>query len=93
MATDEVTSKGKAHIDRWRAALSSLESAKSGLNRAECEVANATNALGKWLLPDDAKHGEQFCVWHGDSLIAATKVGDHDYAVTVRSRGRSLSAA
>ncbi len=89
--TDEITHEGKAHIERWQRAITQLADAKSAVNRADCELSNATNALGKWLMPDDAMEGEKFCVWHGDLLIAAENKGNHAYVVTVRKRGRSLS--
>ncbi len=90
---DDVTHEGKAHIERWQRAVTQLADAKSAVNRADCELSNSTNALGKWLTPDDAKEGEKFCVWYGDSLIAAESKGNHSYAVTMRKRGRSLNGA
>lgn len=75
----------------WSRAVSQLEAAKSAMIKAECELSNATNALGKWLMPDDAKEGEVFCVWHGDSLIQAENKGNSRYAISVRKRGRSLT--
>ncbi len=88
---DDVTREGKDHIERWQRAVAELAAAKGAVNRADCELSNATNALGKWLMPNDAKEGEKFCVWYGDSLIAAESKGNHSYTVTVRTRGRSLT--
>ena len=88
-----MTVEGAALIDRWQRAVSQQAEARSAETRASCELSNATNALGEWLTPNDAKEGETFCVWHGDSLIAAESLGNHDFAITVRKRGRSLSGA
>jgi hypothetical protein len=87
----DVTREGIDLIDRWSRAVSQLEAAKNAVIRAECELSNATNALGKWLMPDDAKEGEKFCVWHGDSLIQAENKGNSRFAISVRKRGRSLT--
>jgi len=92
---NDVTAQGRQHIDRWLRATENLASANKAVSSAECEVANATTALGKWLLPEDAKIDEQFCVWFGDSLIAAvrpnaTLPGGSEYIVTIRKHGKSL---
>lgn len=87
----DVTREGRNLIDRWSRAVSQLKAAKNAVTRAECELSNATNALGKWLMPDDAKEGEKFCVWHGDSLIQAENKGNRHHAISVRKRGVSLT--
>ena len=86
----EPTSDGKGFIDRWKDAQEELRRCKSALNSAECEVSNSTNALGKWMMPDDAATEEKICVWYGDSLIQVTKTAQNDYAVTVRKRGKAF---
>jgi hypothetical protein len=87
----DITSDGESLVKRWLAATKELELRKSSLNRAECEMKNSSNALGKWLLPNDAVEiGEKFCVWFGDSLIEAT-VTKNDPKVRIRNKGRSLS--
>jgi len=87
---DTATGEGKRLIERWEQAKKGLEYAKSQVNSAECELANATNALAKWMLPEDAAPGEKICVWHLDALIQveASKDGMHDAIVTIRKRGR-----
>ena len=87
----QVTHEGKDLIDRWQRAQEKLALLKSQVTGAECALTNATNALGKWLSPDDAKIGEIFCVWHGDSLISTECVEQNRYVVKVRKRGRSLA--
>jgi len=87
----DLTREGEELVARWKRAGLALERAESEVTKAQCERSNSTNALGKWLLPSDAKDGEQFCVWHGDSLLSATKNGDHDALVSVRTRGKRWS--
>jgi len=85
----DVTNEGKRLIDAWVSATQALETAKSRVNSASCDVSNTTRALAKWLLPDDAKFGEKIAVWHGDSLIQVELVNDHrEHIITVRTRGK-----
>lgn len=93
MAQDEASTEGARRIERWEQAKKSLERAKSAVNSAECELANATNDLAKWMLPEDAKPGEKIGVWHLDSLIQveASKDGMHDAVITIRKRGRDYA--
>jgi len=86
---NDVIHEGKQLIERWRNSQKQLESAKQSVIRAECEVSNSRNELGRWLTPEDARNGEQFCVWYGDSLISATK-DQTNYKVEIRKRGKSL---
>lgn len=93
----EVTSDGERLIKAWLGAQESVQRAKSNLNGAECDLSNTQEALAKWLIPEDAKPGEKFSVWFGDSLIQVEipSPGDHSTRkkVTVRKRGRSISLA
>lgn len=61
-------------IDRrlrvFESAERNLAEAKARFNSAECTLANAQNALGKILAPDDAAVGETFNVWIGDGLLS-----------------------
>lgn len=91
MSSNQPTDEGKRHVDRWREAQTDLSTAKSRLSTAECELANATAALGKWMCPADAKVGEKFCVWYGDSLIEVELSVTGSYKVSARNRGRSLN--
>ena len=61
--------QGEELVSRWENALAAVEDAKRVLNRAECDLGNATTALGKWMTPSDAKPGETFSVWHGSELL------------------------
>lgn len=93
MADNDVTLKGAELIKQWMGSVEMVARAKQQLNRAECDQANATTALGKWMTPDDWKPGEKFCLWYGDSLIEVSPVersGNGTYEIIVRTRGKSL---
>jgi hypothetical protein len=83
-----VTEEGKHLIERWEHAKTNAADLKRSLNKAECEESNSSHALGKWLMPHDAKLGEVFSVWHGDSLIEVT-VTENGPTLRVRSRGKT----
>lgn len=96
MANPEVTHDGEQHIKAWLSAQERLQRAKDELNRAQCDLANSTNALAKWILPEDAKPGEKICVWYYDALIQVEPSPHHpnpggDAIITTRKRGREFS--
>lgn len=80
------TRDGVDKIERWKATRERVERLKRELNGAECEEANAEIDLARWLLPEDAKPGEQIAVWYGDSLFQATGGSEK---ITIRTRGKS----
>ena len=84
----EVTNDGVAKIKRWKFATDQVRDLKQRLNKAECELANSGTDLAKFLLPEDAMAHESFCVWFGDSLIAAKKESGV-CSVSLRTRGKS----
>ena len=88
----DVTSVGKDKIQRWYRAAEQLVELDRQKNKACCEMSNAEQDLGKWLTPEDAKPGETFCVWFGDSLIQAVvgEQGRSSITVKVRKLGTSL---
>ncbi|MEM6503920.1 MAG: hypothetical protein AAF711_00485 [Planctomycetota bacterium] len=85
-AMNEPTSEGKRHIERWERSLQEVRRLKRELNKAECEVSNSTNALGKWLMPNDARVGEVIGVWNGNEIITAKKKDENNYDVDKRKR-------
>lgn len=92
--TMKLTAEGDRLVKEWSLAQKRLERAKSELLSAECALVNTTNALGKWLMPPDAKQEEKFSVWYVDSLIQVEKLGNvtsNDYKVELRYRGREWS--
>lgn len=101
----DVTREGSRLIATWLAASESLERARSSVNRASCDLANAEAALAKWLMPDDMKPGEKIAVWEGDSLFQVELAPresfshpdgerhvSHEPKVTVRTRGKHFSS-
>lgn len=88
----DVTNKTKELIDRWQAATKRVAAQREILVKAERELQTAEENLAMWLLPEEAKEGEQFCVWYGDSLVSVKELpGDDGYEVTTRKRGRRLN--
>ena len=82
-----VTNEGEQLIKLWVGTKERLADAKRKVNRESCAANNARNALGKWLMPHDAKVGEKFSVWHLDSLIEVT-VTNGDPELRIRARGK-----
>lgn len=88
---DEPTREGQRLIDDWQSAVQHLDRTKQEVNSAYCVLDNATNALGRWMVPDDINIGETLCVWHGASLIAVTKTeasGLGTFKIKVRKSDR-----
>ncbi len=89
---NEPTRKGEELISAWRKALERVQRAEAELKKAESDLKSSAFSLGDWLTPRDARPGETFCVWFGDSLIAAEyqENGVEPYIVKIRKRGKSL---
>lgn len=82
---NNVTEKTHGMVQRWIAAKKRVRNAKAELNSAECEMANANNELGKWLVPENQSEGEMFNLWFGSGILQAQKLkGRSDYDVTWR---------
>lgn len=71
---------------RWMAAQDVLEGAKQDLTRAECELANATTALAKAILPPETKWDEKFTVLTPVGWVTAYRVQHGQFHVE-RRRG------
>lgn len=84
----QVTKDGEAKIKRWKFAAQEVAALKNRLNKAGCELENSESDLAKWLLPDDARANETFCVWYGDSLVSARQENGNA-SVSLRTRGKS----
>jgi len=74
--SEKPTQKTVEAIQRWTMALRRVQDSKAKLNNDECELLNATNELGKWLTPDDAKQGEVFDICDGDGIISVWSTRD-----------------
>ncbi len=82
---NNVTEKTHGMVQRWIAAKRRVRAAKSELNSAECEMTNAVNELGKWLVPENQPDGEFFNIWFGSGVIQARKLKGHiDHEVSWR---------
>lgn len=72
---NELVQAGQAKLERWIEAKKRIEGLRRDMNSAECELSNATNDLGAWMMPKDAKDGETFNVWITDGILQATRLG------------------
>ncbi len=86
MDTTQVTKEGNTKIERHTQAIVNLRRAESNVVSAETELANATNDLGKWMMPNDALVGETIGVWKGDTISLVTKLVDNGYKIVDRKR-------
>ena len=84
----KVTRDVEDHIKRWKFATEQVADLKRQLSAAECELRNSETDLAKCLLPSDAEANEKFCVWYGDSLIAA-RHNNGGHFVELRTRGKN----
>ncbi len=82
------------HVERWYRSRQRLERAQAEVRSAECELANAANALAVHLAPKDAAINEEFQIWvHTEELGMVEKerlvvVKKHDTnEFSVRWRG------
>jgi len=68
-----------------------VQHAKEMLNQEECRLKDATNELGKRLLPKNAEEGKEYGIWVNgegiglrDVLYLATKTNQNDGSYSVR---------
>jgi hypothetical protein len=92
MKTTETTN---SLIRDWALCRKRAEQAKRELSAAETALANATNALGKWLVPLEAVGEEPFNLWVGSGILTASRLKNHtnDYAVHWRKKPEGKEAA
>ena len=91
--TGKVTYDGERLIKRWMETKRLSEIALKEAAQRNKDLVEAERQLGAWLTPDDAREDEKFCVWYGDSLIAAKVYrvnGPSLYSVEIRTRGRNF---
>jgi hypothetical protein len=83
----------EAFIKEWIAAEEYAEKMRVEQTRANTELLNKTNELGRFLTPKDAKQDEVFNIWYGDGLLAVSKTdmfGGGSYKVRWRTRPTRL---
>lgn len=89
-----VSSETHTLVSRWLTAFAKHTAAGRELNERETVLREAEKSLGEFLAPDDAKPGEIFNIWYGDSLLAVRVSLDTDlkkrYDVSIRKLGRTL---
>jgi hypothetical protein len=82
-------------VRQWHRSAQRVESLKSQLRSAECDLRNATNKAGKHLCPPDAEVGESFQMWirtddtgfvEKERIVIATRMNDLDYKLEWRSK-------
>jgi hypothetical protein len=77
----EISWAGDDLLKRWLEANERLVAARRELNSAECAERNATNELGKFLVPEKSEDGEKFHVWIGNGLLQAQRLSLATYGV------------
>lgn len=56
-------------INDWQKAKVRVEQTEKAAVVAKQDLMQAEQVLAEWLVPKDAKGGEKFCIWYGNSLI------------------------
>lgn len=90
---DDLTAQGAGHVAEYLGSLDDVKYREREKIRADGRLYDAQQKLGKWLAPEDARDGEVFCVWYGDSLISVKcryVIGTINYDVSIRTSGRSI---
>ncbi len=73
-------------VQVWEEVRERAAEARRRLISADCDLANAMNAVAMALMPKDAKPGEKFAVWDGGRLIEVTCTETNPWHGTVRVR-------
>ena len=60
----------------WESSIERLNAVNNEINYAKCCLANNTNELGRWLVPEDAKVGEVFSIWIAGKMLSVEKIAD-----------------
>ncbi len=82
---DNVTEKTRGLVQRWINAKTNLKRIDREQSSAQCELSNAVNELGKWLVPNDLKQGtEPFNIWFGSGIIQANRTEANNYEIKWR---------
>ena len=80
-----VTTETAQKVEAWIAAKKRLNELRKELNSAECALANATNYLGKYLVPVDTiiteRNNEWFNIWWGNGILRVRTKRVNDFEV------------
>lgn len=79
------TIAGEELITNWNNRDKKVRRLLQELDQARKDEAIAAQKVADWLKPSDAKDGETFHMWFGDSMLAIT-----NNSVKIRLRGKSL---
>jgi hypothetical protein len=92
--TYSISNEGVKLLDRWHRAGEALQRANREKQNAECEMANATEALGAWMVPAGPEYvGMQLNLWVGDGLLAAKRCENGNHQVQWRKPPGPKTAA
>jgi hypothetical protein len=86
--SEYVTRDGRILIEDWENCVSALKSARSAECQAVNNLAAATRAIGKWMLPPDAKVGESFNIAHGTAYLQVDYVSVNTFEIRWRGNRR-----
>jgi hypothetical protein len=82
---ESVTKKTFDLVEAFERSLKRVEQLRREITSAECQLSNDQTALAKWLIPKNAKVGEQFNVWYGNRIICVVVDGSaRDGRVSIR---------
>lgn len=81
-----VTEKTEGYVKNWIATRQYRDRILSQLEQSKKEASFATNELGKWLLPNDAKKDEEFNIWYGSGILQAKLVNPQEGIYEVKWR-------
>jgi hypothetical protein len=92
MDSNSVDQEVAAKVKMWLHTRRNAERLRLQLVDAQNAAEVAEKELAKRLLPMDAKGGEKFCVWFGDTLLVAEAgvMGWANGVVRVRTEGTTL---
>lgn len=84
--SDNVSPITADKVREWLEAGKEVRDLGRRLNSAQCRLANAEIALGKWLVPADQPYGTSFNIWYGSGIIEAMCVECGKYTIKWRKK-------
>lgn len=87
--THGVSERFQKLVETFERAESAVSQTDRQLSQYKCDLANATNELGKMAVPADTKEGEVFNVWVGSRLLCIKRLASQNsYEIYWRKGGR-----